>query len=113
MKKYFLILLSLAVCNTVFAEEFSTVCANHILVSDINDVLYLKNQIKDFDDFQSFAKSFSKCPSSQNGGSLGCFQRGQMVKPFEEAAFSGNTGEVIGPVKTEWGYHLIWVTDKY
>lgn len=95
------------------AEEFSTVCANHILVPTEMDAIKLKSEIKDFNDFKALAAQYSKCPSGQNGGNLGCFGRGQMVKPFEEAAFNGNVGEVSEPVKTQFGYHLIWVTKKY
>ncbi len=46
------------------------------------DAIKLKSQIKSFDDFKTYAKMYSKCPSGQRGGDLGCFQRGQMVKPF-------------------------------
>ena len=95
------------------AETFSTVCANHILVPTEMDAIKLKSQIKTFEDFKSYAQIYSSCPSARNGGSLGCFGRGQMVKPFEKAAFEGNVGEVSDPVKTQFGYHLIWVTKKY
>ena len=65
------------------------------------------------DDFQVYARMYSECPSGRNGGFLGCFGRKQMVKEFEEAAFNGEIGTVTGPVKTQFGYHLIWVTKKY
>lgn len=94
------------------AEEFSTVCASHILVPTEMEAIKLKSQIKNFDDFKYYAKLYSECPSGKNGGDLGCFGRGQMVKPFEEAAFNGNVGEVSDPIKTQFGYHLIWVTEK-
>lgn len=114
MKKIFSIMLLLgAVCSGVCAEEFSTVCANHILVPTEMDAVKLKSQIKSFDDFKYYAKAYSTCPSGKQGGSLGCFQKGQMVKPFEEAAFNGKIGEVSDPVKTQFGYHLLWITDKY
>lgn len=99
-------------CSIVSAEEFRTVCASHILVSNEMDAIKLKSQIKDYSDFQYYARIYSTCPSGRNGGDLGCFGRGQMVKPFEEAAFNGKVGEVSDPVKTQFGYHLLWVTSK-
>ena len=105
--------MSLILCSAVAAEEFSTVCANHILVPTESDAIKLRSQIKDFNDFKYYARIYSKCPSGRNGGDLGCFGKGQMVKPFENAAFNGNIGEVSDPVKTQFGYHLLWVTKKY
>ena len=96
----------------VQAKEITTVCANHILVPTEIDAIKLKSQIKTLDDFKYYARIYSSCPSGQRGGDLGCFGKGQMVKPFEKAAFEGNVGEVSDPVKTQFGYHLLWVTLK-
>ena len=115
MKKILSTLFVIAVTCLIASakEEFSTVCANHILVPNEMDAIKLKSQIKAFSDFQYYARMYSTCPSGRNGGDLGCFGRRQMVKPFEEAAFNGKIGEVSEPVKTEYGYHLLWVTKKY
>ena len=115
MKKILSTLFVIAVTCLIASakEEFSTVCANHILVPNEMEAIKLKSQIKDFSDFQYYARMYSTCPSGRNGGDLGCFGRRQMVKPFEEAAFNGKIGEVSEPVKTEYGYHLLWVTKKY
>ena len=104
--------LIIATCSIVSAEEFRTVCASHILVPNEMDEKKKKSQIKDYSDFQYYARIYSTCPSGRNGGDLGCFGKGQMVKPFEEAAFNGKVGEVSDPVKTQFGYHLLWINSK-
>lgn len=112
MKKLLVILFSI-ICVSAQAKEITQVCANHILVPTEMDAIKIKSQIKTFEDFKYYARIYSQCPSGQNGGSLGCFGRGQMVKPFENAAFDGEVGEVSDPVKTQFGYHLLWVTQKF
>lgn len=62
--------------------------------------------------FEELAKEYSDCPSGKNGGDLGYFARGQMVKPFDEVAFSLEVGEISEPVLTKFGYHLIRVDEK-
>ena len=88
-------------------------CVSHILVQSEADAIKIKSDIKTYEDFQQYAKMYSDCPSARNGGYLGCFGHGQMVKPFEQAAFTGEIGEVTGPVKTKFGYHLLWITRRY
>ena len=61
--------------------------------------------------FEDAAKEYSTCPSKAQGGSLGTFGRGQMVKEFDEAVFTAEVSKVIGPVKTDFGYHLIRVDE--
>lgn len=68
----------------------------------------LKGQIADGADFADLAGQHSDCPSGRNGGSLGVFGRGQMVKAFEDAAFSLSAGETSDIIETEFGYHLIY-----
>jgi len=69
-------------------------------------------KLKNGGDFAELAKQYSEGPSNVKGGDLGYFQHGQMVKPFEEVAFATMPGEVSDIVETNFGYHLIKVTDK-
>lgn len=85
--------------------------AAHILLNSEKDAANVMNRISKGEDFAALAKRFSKCPSKSKGGDLGWFGKGQMVPEFEEAAFSVPQGSVIGPVKTEFGYHIIFVKE--
>ncbi len=86
--------------------------ASHILVRDEETAKRLKAEIDAGADFSKVAKKNSICPSKEQGGDLGFFGKGQMVKEFEDAAFSLPVGVVSAPVRTEFGYHLIVVTEK-
>jgi peptidyl-prolyl cis-trans isomerase C len=72
----------------------------------------IQGKLKNGEEFSTLAKENSEGPSSKNGGDLGYFGRGRMVKPFEDAAFALKPGEVSGIVETQFGYHLIKVTDR-
>ena len=84
--------------------------ARHILVSTEAECNKLKQQIADGADFAALAKKHSKCPSGQQGGALGTFSPGQMVREFDQVVFSAEIGKVQGPVKTQFGWHLVEVT---
>ena len=86
--------------------------ASHLLVKTEEEALKLKEEIAAGKDFAKVAQEVSLCPSGQNGGDLGYFTKGQMVKEFEDACFSMEVGEVSNPIKTQFGYHLILLTDK-
>ena len=86
--------------------------ARHILVPSEADCTTLKKMIEGGEDFVEIAKQHSKCPSGNKGGDLGEFSPGQMVKEFDEVVFSGEIGKVLGPVKTQFGYHLIEITSR-
>ena len=86
--------------------------ARHILVPSEADCNTLKTLIEAGEDFAEVAKAHSKCPSGKQGGGLGEFSPGQMVREFDEVVFSGEVGKVLGPVKTQFGYHLIEITQR-
>lgn len=87
--------------------------ASHILVEDEKTAKDLKKQLDEGADFAELAKEHSKDPgSAENGGDLGFFGKGKMVKEFEEAAFAAKVDEITEPVKSEKGYHIIKVAEK-
>ncbi|TDJ65484.1 MAG: peptidylprolyl isomerase [Proteobacteria bacterium] len=87
-------------------------CARHILVATEEACEELKTQIEAGTDFAAAAKDHSQCPSGQRGGDLGEFSSGQMVKEFDDVVFHAGVGQVHGPVKTQFGYHLIEITSR-
>ncbi len=97
--------------DTLLSGE--TVTASHILVDSEEKANEILAEIKSGKTtFADAAKEHSSCPSSQNGGSLGEFGRGQMVPEFDSAVFAMEPGEISGPVKTQFGYHLIELNSK-
>lgn len=86
--------------------------ARHILVSTEEECNKLKAEIEAGADFGQVAKDNSSCPSSRDGGDLGTFGRGQMVKEFDDVVFSAPVNVVQGPVQTQFGYHLLEVTSR-
>ena len=84
------------------------VTASHILVESEELANEILDQVTSGEIFAQMAQKHSKCPSGKYGGSLGQFTRGKMVKEFEDAAFQLDIGSVGGPVKTQFGYHLIY-----
>lgn len=86
--------------------------ARHILVESEEACNDLKAKIEDGAEFADVAKDHSKCPSGAQGGGLGEFSPGQMVKEFDDVVFSAEIGKVYGPVKTDFGYHLIEITSR-
>lgn len=86
--------------------------ARHLLVSSEEECQALKQQIVDGADFAQIARAHSSCPSGAQGGELGSFGPGMMVREFDEVVFSAPLNEVQGPVKTQFGYHLLEVTSR-
>jgi peptidyl-prolyl cis-trans isomerase C len=105
-------------------QRSEKVRASHILVKTDRDadeaekaaalekLENIRKKVKAGEDFAQLARENSDCPSNENGGELGYFERGKMVQEFEEAAFALETGDVSGIVQTDFGFHLIKVTDK-
>ncbi len=86
--------------------------ARHILVKTEEECNNLKTEIENGAEFSDLAKQHSACPSGKQGGELGEFGPGQMVKEFDTVVFSAPVGEVQGPVETQFGFHLLEVTDR-
>lgn len=86
--------------------------AAHILVKDEAKARDLLTKVNAGESFSEMAKKFSMCPSGKKGGDLGWFSRGQMVREFENPAFDGEKGAIVGPIKTQFGWHLIKVLEK-
>lgn len=89
-----------------------SVNASHILVSNSKDAENIMARLSKGENFEDLAKRFSKCPSKSKGGNLGWFKKGDMVPEFEKACFEGKTGDIVGPVKTEFGYHIIKIVGQ-
>lgn len=88
------------------------VSAKHILVDSQELAEQAAAEIAEGKAFEDAAREYSTCPSKEKGGDLGFFGKGQMVPEFEKAAFEGELNKVLGPVQTQFGYHLILVEDK-
>jgi len=84
-------------------------CSNHILLRDITEAEAALERFNAGEDFAELAIELSTGPSGPNGGDLGCVVEGQFVEPFEEAAFAAEAGDVIGPVETAFGFHVIQI----
>jgi len=86
--------------------------ARHILVPTEETCNELKTQIAGGADFAELAKEHSTCPSGQRGGDLGQFGEGQMVPEFDQVVLNEALNEVHGPIKTQFGFHLLEVTSR-
>ena len=86
--------------------------ARPILVDSEEQCQQLKTEIAGGASFEDLAKQHSSCPSGQQGGALGEFGPGQMVKEFDTVVFNEAVGEVHGPVKTQFGFHLLEITAR-
>lgn len=86
--------------------------ARHILVPEEQRCRELKERIENGEDFATIAHKYSHCPSGHNGGDLGEFSQGQMAPAFDDVVFSGELNKIYGPVRTQFGYHLIEVLSR-
>ncbi len=90
----------------------SRASARHILVDSEDKCSALKSEIEGGRDFADVAREHSSCPSGKQGGDLGEFGRGQMVPEFDQVVFNGDLNTVHGPVKTQFGFHLLEITGR-
>ncbi len=90
-------------------KKVKKIQARHILVAAKELAEEIKQKLDDGEEFAKLAEQYSECPSKKRGGDLGWFGKGAMVRPFEVAAFSAQEGDVVGPLKTEFGWHLVYI----
>ena len=90
----------------------TTASARHILVASEETCTDLKKKIEEGSAFADVAKEHSTCPSGKKGGDLGEFSPGQMVPEFDSVVFKKEVGVVHGPIKTQFGYHLVEITNR-
>ncbi len=86
--------------------------ARHILLETQDNCEDIKKQIETGADFAELARQHSKCPSGQQGGELGEFSPGQMVKEFDDVVFGSELEKIHGPIETQFGFHLIEITSR-
>jgi len=89
-----------------------TASARHLLVASEELCIDIKEQIAAGASFADMAKEHSSCPSGRSGGDLGTFSKGQMVPEFDKVVFEEEINVVHGPVKTQFGYHLLETTER-
>jgi peptidyl-prolyl cis-trans isomerase C len=91
----------------------TTASARHILVSSEQACRDLLNKIEAGENtFEGAAAEFSQCPSGKQGGALGSFGPGMMVPEFDKVVFNEEVGKVHGPIQTQFGYHLVEITER-
>lgn len=83
--------------------------ARHILVGSEDECEKIKSKILEGEEFADLAREYSQCPSGEQGGELGEFSPGEMVPEFDAVVFEAEIGKVHGPIKTQFGYHLVEV----
>ena len=86
--------------------------ASHILVNSKSEAIQIRQKISKLKEFQKLARKKSTCPSAQKGGDLGWFRKGMMVREFDNAVWSIPLASTSEPVKSQFGYHLIWVHER-
>ena len=86
--------------------------ARHLLVESEELCVELKERIANGEKFEDLAKEYSQCPSGSNGGDLGNFFQGQRVQEFDKVVFNYEINVVHGPVKTQFGFHLLETTSR-
>lgn len=89
-----------------------TLRASHILVDSEDKANKIIEELNNGLDFAEAATKYSSCPSNKQGGDLGYFEKGKMIKEFDDAAFNMEVGQVSNPVQTKFGYHIIKITDR-